>query len=177
MTTRAAIFLRRLQHQALARLAGRWPTFAKRLTETFQPLEMGPIPWTAVKKPLQESRIALVTTAGIHHRHQPGFNMADRNGDPSFREIDARTIEGDFRITHDYYDHRDAERDINIVFPLARLRELAAAGCLGSVARTHISFMGHIDGPHVQTLRARTAPQAAAVLAAQAVDIVFLTPA
>jgi hypothetical protein len=37
--------------------------------------------------------------------------------------------------------------------------------------------MGHIDGPHVQTLRARTAPQAAAVLAAQAVDIVFLTPA
>jgi D-proline reductase (dithiol) PrdB len=170
-------FLRRLKHQTLARLAGRWPAFAKRMTDAFHPLESDDIPWTDFGKPLRESKIALVATAGIHHRYQPAFNMADRNGDPSFREIDASTIEGDYRITHDYYDHRDAERDINIVFPLARLRELAAAGCIGGLARTHLSFMGHITGPHVETLKAKTAPHAAALLAAQAVDVVLLTPA
>ncbi len=130
-----------------------------------------------VRKPIRESKIALVTTAGIHHRHQPAFDMTDRNGDPSFREIDGATIGGDFRITHDYYDHRDADRDINIVFPIQLLRELAAAGCIGGVAERHVSFMGHIVGPHVSALKARTAPQAAALLAAQGVDSVLLTPA
>ena len=170
-------FARRFANQAVARLAARWPALARRLTDAYQPLESDTIPWATLKKPLSEARIALVTTAGIHHRHQAAFNMADRNGDPSFREIDGATIENDFRITHDYYDHRDAERDINIVFPIARLRELAAAGCVGSLAQRHVSFMGHIVGPHVTTLQSRTAPEAAALLASQAVDIVLLTPA
>ncbi|MCG6911678.1 MAG: hypothetical protein LJE94_16370 [Deltaproteobacteria bacterium] len=68
--------------------------------------------------------------------------------DPTFRIIDSKTIEENFLITHDYYDHRDADKDLNIVFPVTRVREMAAAKVIGSIAEHHYSFMGHITGPH-----------------------------
>jgi D-proline reductase (dithiol) PrdB len=128
-------------------------------------------------KPLERSRLAIVTTAGIHHRGQQPFDMTDGNGDPSFRLLDTETIESNYTITHDYYDHADAEKDLNVVFPLARLKEMAAAGCIGPVAERHISFMGHIDGPHIRTLIHETAPAAAAYLKQGGPDAVLLTPA
>jgi D-proline reductase (dithiol) PrdB len=79
-------------------------------------------------------------------------------------------------ITHDYYDHADADRDVNIVFPVERLRELAAAGEIGKLAERHYAFMGHITGPHVETLRRRTGPEVAALLKKAGVDVVLLTP-
>jgi len=104
-------------HQGLARLASKWPYWSDRLTTSFDPLESEEIPWAEVSKPLNQSKIAVVTTAGVHHRCQPKFIMTDRYGDPSFRILDAATIQHDYTITHDYYDHRDAERDLNVVFP------------------------------------------------------------
>jgi D-proline reductase (dithiol) PrdB len=170
--------LNRFYHQTLAWAAGRWPKVADRLVASFRPRESaGAIPWTPPAVPLHRAKIALVTTAGLHHLHQKPFNMADRNGDPTFRPIDGARIETDFRITHDYYDHRDAERDLNIIFPITRLREMRAAGLVGSIADTHLSFMGHIDGPYVAKLVEESAPQAAGLLRDQRVDIVLLTPA
>jgi D-proline reductase (dithiol) PrdB len=169
--------IRRFIHQATARLAARWPALANRLVASFEPRQSSQIPWTPVKKPLDALKIALVTTAGVHHRHQPAFNMTDKNGDPTFRVLDGRTIESDYLITHDYYDHRDADRDVNVVFPLTRLRELLAAECIGGITRCHIGFMGHIDGPHIDTLIRDTAPRAAEQLKAEGAEAVFLTPA
>ena len=51
--------------------------------------------------------------------------MQDPDGDPTYREIERDTPVEALMITHDYYDHRDADRDINIVFPIQRLAELA----------------------------------------------------
>jgi len=113
----------------------------------------------------------------VHHRSQPKFNMADRNGDPSFRVLDITTIENDYAITHDYYDHRDAEHDLNIIFPIARLKQMQASGYLGEPARLHYSFMGHILGPYLDTLMGETAPRVAARLKKDQVDAVLLTPA
>jgi D-proline reductase (dithiol) PrdB len=103
--------------------------------------------------------------------------MTDPKGDPSFRVLDAGTIENDYIITHDYYDHRDADRDLNIVLPVSHLKAMQAAGRTGATARRHFSFMGHIDGPHIETLINRTAPQVAAMLLQDRVDAVLLTPA
>jgi len=140
-------------------------------------MESDEIPWAEVAKPIDNSKFAIVTTAGVHHREQPSFDMADSNGDPSFRILDAETIESDYTITHDYYDHKDARQDLNVVFPLARLKEMHDAGCIGAVAQRHLSFMGHIDGPHVRTLMNETAPKAADLLKKDGVDAVLLTPA
>ena len=169
--------LKRTIHRGISFLAARIPALADKLVASFRPMESDEIPWAEVAKPIENSKFAIVTTAGVHHRNQPPFDMEDSNGDPSFRILDAETIEGDYTITHDYYDHKDAEKDLNVVFPLARLKEMRDAGCIGAVAGKHLSFMGHIDGPHVQTLMNETAPKAADLLKKDGVDAVLLTPA
>jgi len=169
--------INRLKNKGMARLTGSFPAFGKYLTSLHVPPISGDIPWTDIKKPLAESKVALVTTAGIHHSRQKPFNMDDPTGDPTYRMIDAKTIEEDYVITHDYYDHRDADKDLNIVFPVARLEEMAARGIVGRAAENHVSFMGHIMGAQVDRLCGNYAPEAAARLVNEQVDAVILTPA
>ena len=168
---------KRVFHQWIARLAAHLPRLSDHLLASFDPMMSTDIPWHPVEKPLQQSTVALVTTAGIHHRDQAPFDMVDPMGDPSFRVIDPDTIAGDYHITHDYYDHRDAKRDLNIVFPIARLKEMVSERRVGAIAERHFSFMGHIDGHHVPTLIDRSAPHVTRMLKQMNVDAVLLTSA
>ncbi|MEJ2699721.1 MAG: glycine/sarcosine/betaine reductase selenoprotein B family protein [Desulfuromonadales bacterium] len=170
--------LARLKNRLIARVITRFPSLARRFVEAYRPWETeGQIPWTPARKPLSECRVAVVTTAGVHHASQPPFDMEDPEGDPTFRELDSETIMKDFRITHDYYDHSDAEKDLNIVLPLDRLWEFEAQGVIGRLAGTHYGFMGHIDGRHIPTLIEKSARKVAARLKVDGVDAVLLTPA
>lgn len=119
----------------------------------------------------------MITTGGIHLDSQAPFNMRDPAGDPSFREIPADTPPDHLVITHNYYDHSDAQRDINIVFPLEGVQLLKQSREIGDVNHRHFSFMGHITNHHVQTLINDTAPRVVAALKEDGVDIVILTPA
>ena len=166
----------RFKNRLIAKLLIRFPFLAQRSVAAYQPPESRGIPWMPVTKKLRESIIAVVTTAGVHHRDQQPFDMQDPNGDPSFRAIDMRKPFADLMITHDYYDHADADRDINIVFPVDRLREFEQEGLIGKMADTHYGFMGHITGPHLPTLTNKTAPEVAGLLKRAGVDIVLLTP-
>jgi D-proline reductase (dithiol) PrdB len=112
----------------------------------------------------------------VHLRAQQPFDMGDSRGDPSFRAIPADATAEQLTITHDYYDHSDAERDLNILYPLGLLRELAARQAIGGLG-TGYSFMGHIEPPHVATLLRRTAPEIARRLRQEQIDAVLLTPA
>lgn len=96
---------------ALGRLWARWSAVATRAGA----------PWTPFTRPLADSRLTLITTGGVHLANDSPFDMTSPDGDPSFRVIPGGTRLADLRTTHDYYDHRDADRDINIVFPLAML--------------------------------------------------------
>ncbi len=107
---------------------------------------------------------------------QMGFDMEDHDGDPTLRIIPGNAPSSELTITHDYYDHSDADRDINIVFPIDRLRELEAEGFIGGVAENHYGFMGHIEGAHLETLVNETAPQVAEMLKKEGVHAVVLTP-
>jgi len=135
------------------------------------------IPWAPVRKPLANSTIALVTTAGVHLKSDEPFDMQDPAGDPSFRVMPSSTRNEDLIITHKYYDHSAADRDLNVVLPLDRMREFVAGRRIGGLAPFVYGFMGHIDGPHLQTLMERTAPEVARRLKADRVDGVVLTPA
>ena len=134
-------------------------------------------PWTPLRKDPRECAVALVTTAGVHLPSDAPFDMRDRRGDPSYREIPADTPGRLLSITHDYYDHRDADRDVNVVFPVDRLRELAAGGEIGRLAPAHYSFMGHVTGPHVPTLRDASSREVARKLGGAGVDLALLSPA
>jgi D-proline reductase (dithiol) PrdB len=168
----------RLKNRLIAKLITHYPSLAKGFIKAYVPWESQEvIPWEPPTKPLKECKLSVVTTSGVHHRNQRPFDMQDRDGDPSFRTIDGSTIGEDFRITHDYYDHSDAEKDLNIILPLERLHELQQEGVIGRLAGTHYSFMGHIDGRHITTLIGYTAKQAAEKLRLDHVDVVLLTPA
>lgn len=140
-------------------------------------VESTSVPWTPMEKPVRASTIALVTTAGVHRQADPPFDMTDPDGDPSFRVIPVDTPRGEVRITHKYYDHSAADRDLNVVVPIDRLQELATAGRVGGVAPRIYSFMGHIDGAHVRTLMETTAPEVARRLCDDGAEAVVLTPA
>jgi len=76
-------------NRILARLIGIWPGLGKRLIDSHEAVLNTDIPWADVTKPMKELKIALLTTAGVHHKGQPPFDMKDKNGDPSFRIIDS----------------------------------------------------------------------------------------
>src|SRR5262245_36808887 len=109
----------------------------------------GEIPFVA-PPPLLGARLALITTAGFHAREDTPFTMSDPKGDPSFREVDLTRPASDFVITHDYYDHRDAEADRDVVFPVERAEELRREGVFGALHPVGYSFMGHLlDDTHI----------------------------
>ncbi|MDH4231747.1 MAG: glycine/betaine/sarcosine/D-proline family reductase selenoprotein B, partial [Nitrospirota bacterium] len=166
----------RLKNRLIAKAATAVPRIGKILTSFYQPAEQQGIPWTPVVKRLSESIVSIVTTAGVHRNDQLPFDMKDPNGDPSLRFIEGPVSADALMITHDYYDHKDADKDINIVFPIERLREFEKAGLIKAAAPVHFCFMGHILGPHIKTLTEVTAPEAAEILKSEGVDIVLLTP-
>ena len=161
----------------LGKLFTRFPTLVERWARSNKFVVNLDIPWAILSKELSECRIALVTTGGVHLGCQPPFDMKDKNGDPTFREISSNTPPANLTITHNYYDHRDADQDINVVFPIKRLRELEAKGIIRGIAPRHFSFMGHITGRHLGTLVKRTGPEVARMLKEDGAEAVFLTPA
>lgn len=135
------------------------------------------IPFARRQKPLRQSKVALLTTGGIHLVDQPPFDMENPDGDATYREIPGDVALAQITITHKYYDHTDADADLNVIFPLSHFRDLVAKGIIGALAPRHFGFMGHIDGEQVSILNERTAPAVAAKLRADGVDFAFLTPA
>jgi D-proline reductase (dithiol) PrdB len=101
-------------------------------------------PWTPMAKPLKESCIGLVSSAGVFRDDQPPFDPWAVN-DLSFREIPRDTPRERLRLLHNYFDHRDALADLNCVFPLWRLQDLEAAGEIGGVAPVAVTLgMGRL---------------------------------
>lgn len=166
----------RLKNQLLARVFTAFPSLAARWGKTLVRYE-GAVPWVEPRVPLKKAVVAVVTTGGLHLTTQPAFDMNDANGDPSFREVPVDAPPQSLQITHDYYDHRDAEQDLNLIFPVERLKELEQAGALGKLHPVGYSLMGHIDGPHLPTLQDETAVEIARRLATARVDYVLLVPA
>jgi D-proline reductase (dithiol) PrdB len=133
-------------------------------------------PLARPRVPLFRARVALLTSAGVHLTEQPPFDMNNPHGDASFRVIPGSVDLGALTITHDYYDHRAADRDLNCVFPLERLRELVDAGEVGEVAPRHVGFMGHLLHGQWLRLQRETAPRIAALLREDRVDAVIASP-
>jgi D-proline reductase (dithiol) PrdB len=128
------------------------------------------IPYTPHTQELKESTFALITTAGVHLRDQEPFNI---EGDNSWRVIPGEIDSQQLMVTHDHYDHRDADQDINCVFPLDRLRELAAEGIIAGVSNVHLGFMGYTQ--QFRDLYERVAPEMARSILRSKADAVVLT--
>lgn len=131
-------------------------------------------PFTPLVKPLSQCRVSMLTSGGVSHRSRPPFNP-DARDDLRLDALDATASAAEFEINDSYYDTRDAREDLNVIFPIDRLRELARDGAIGSVA-PHLwsGFMGRI---YKRSLVAETAPVLARELARDGVDVFVLVPA
>jgi len=153
----------------------------KRMIKTWIGMEKPrDIPWTPLARPLADATVVLVSTAGIALKTDRPFDQEGerRNpwwGDPSYRIIPSTATSPDVRLYHLHIDPSYAEQDLNCLFPLQRLQELAEAGEVGRSAPRHYSIMGYILRP--ETLLAETIPSIIRNLKEDHADVVVLAPA
>jgi D-proline reductase (dithiol) PrdB len=164
------------QLQSLVYSRFRWlpELAARRVVQREGVIDLPPL--APVRKAFRDLQVAVVTAGGVHLDDQPPFDMANPNGDASFRVIPGDVDVARLRITHDYYDHAAADRDVNCVLPLERLRELVARGEIGGLGPRHVGMMGHLLQDERRRLIRETAPAIAEMLAADRVDAVLATP-
>ncbi len=138
-------------------------------SEIFVPITP-PLVWTPVTKELKDMVVALATAAGVHKKSDKRFNFA---GDFTYRLVEDTTPSSDLMVSHGGYDNGDVNKDINCMFPIDRLHELAAEGFIKAVAPVHVGFMG--GGGNQDKFKNETGPAIAKILKEEGVDAVLLT--
>jgi D-proline reductase (dithiol) PrdB len=119
--------------------------------------------------PLGDARVAIVTTAALRHEDDRAFGLEDE----SFRILrSADRLELDHSSPN--FDRTGWLADLNVVVPVDRLHELAAAGTIGSVSAVHLAFQG-AQRETLATIRLDSGPAAAQLLRQEGVDVVVLT--
>jgi D-proline reductase (dithiol) PrdB len=132
------------------------------------------VAFAPLTKPLTESTVALLTTAGAHLDDQDPFNVATVDGDPGFRLIPDDVDLGRLRFSHTHYDTASAEQDPNVVLPIDTLHTLVGEGRLGGASQVHIGMMGF--NPDPSRIADETAPEVARTLVDADVDVAVLAP-
>ena len=96
------------------------------------------VPFTPLRIPLERARVGLITTAAPYQLEAGDQGpRAPYNAGAKFYKAYSDETSGapDLRISHVGYDRRHTSaEDINTYFPLARLREAAAAGRIKELA-------------------------------------------
>jgi len=131
-----------------------------------------PPPWQGLRKPLSESRLGVLSTAGTYVAGQVAYYYKD---DTSIRRIAKETPVDRVRFSH-ITEHYlgDARRDPDCIFPLTQLRRLEAEGEIGELAGEVISCMGGIYSQ--RRVAEELIPAVEKVFAEQAVDAALLVP-
>ena len=127
-------------------------------------------PAFVIPKPLSEAKVAIVTSASLHHEDDDDFAPSDTG---------YRVLEKDRRdivVGHwsPNFDASGVSADLNVVFPIDRLQELENQGVIGSVSDVHIAVAGNQFD--LSEIRLDGGPAAAALLNKHEVDVVLLTP-
>lgn len=137
-------------------------------------LKLEPARPRPLAKPLREATVALVTSAGISAPGQPPMDGPHIEGDYTIRVLEIDTPPRDLSIWHTHFDTAAAREDPNVVYPIERLKELAAEGVIGRVAPRAVSFMGYFS--NVFRMRDEVAPAVVRVVKEQGADAAVLVP-
>jgi D-proline reductase (dithiol) PrdB len=144
----------------------------RQAVQSFPCFEYDSSPFAAVDKPLSQIKLALVTTAGLHVRADRTFTA----GDQTYRVIPSSTVANDIIQSHNSigFDRIAIYRDLNVTFPMDRLRELVTLGIIGSITTNYYSFMGAQTNP--KEILTKTGPEVARLLLTEGADAAILTP-
>ncbi len=121
--------------------------------------------------PLADCRVAIITTAGLHLASQDTFELRDTG----YRVLPGNVTARDLVMSHSSvnFDRTGFQQDLNVIFPIDRLRECAASGRVGSLANYHYALMGAGWEPHEIEV---TANAIAGFLKEDAVNAALLVP-
>jgi D-proline reductase (dithiol) PrdB len=146
-----------------------------RVTAPLPPLPIAELPaperLAPLRVPLEQARIMLVSSAGVHERHQPPFQ---HNNDTSFRRLAQSVDPKSIRPSHPSPIRRPGLQDINVVFPYQRLAELSSEGFIAGPTEFHLSMQGAIK--KLNALVSEMAPAMAEEAREAEADAVLLVP-
>ena len=128
-----------------------------------------------LSKPLSESRLTFVSTAGVQLGGTIPFDTVHPVGDYTFRRVPSNSKTTDLEIHQLKYPTFGANRDLNVIFPIERLRELVAEKFIGSLTTNFFSFIGYnMDAERFENTLAEDIAEA---VKAENTDVALLSPA
>ena len=155
--------------------------YMRAIAERYAKLGYKPYEWyradddpafTPLKKPLSQSRLGVLCTAGTYVAGQVAYYYKD---DTSHRAIPKDTPVEDIRFSHITENYLpDARRDPNCVTPLDPLRRLEAEGAIGELADDIFSCMGGIYSQ--RRVKEELIPALDKAFDAQNIDAALLIP-
>ena len=120
--------------------------------------------------PLAEATVAIVTSASLSHPEDEGFAVRDTG----YRVLERGRRDVVVGHWSPNFDTAGVAADLNVVFPIDRLEELAKRGSIGRVSDVHLAFAGNQF--ELSGIRMDGGPAGAALLREHGVDVVVLTP-
>jgi len=124
---------------------------------------------------LSESRLMLISTAGGYlGRSQGPFDAANPTGDYTARTFPSTTPLQTLAFAHDHIDHAMIERDPQVALPLRHLQQISAAGRIGTLTPSVVSFMGY--QPDAARTVDELVPRVLAIAKEERADAALLAP-
>ncbi len=133
------------------------------------------VPLASVRRPLAESRLTFVSTAGVQPKGSLPFDVVHPVGDYTFRRVPSSAKPADLEIHQLKYPTDGAHRDLNVIFPIERLQELAQENVVGGLSENFFSFIGYNMDP--ERLERTLAEEIAAAVVADGAEAALLAPA
>lgn len=133
------------------------------------------VPLARPGKPLSQCKLVFLSTSGVQPKGSMPFDTVHPVGDYSFRRVPSASRVADLEIHQLKYPTAGANRDLNVIFPIERLRELAAEGVIGGLAENFYTFIGYNMDP--ERLERTLAEDIATAVAEEGADIALAAPA
>lgn len=133
------------------------------------------VPLARPRKPLDQSKLTFVSTAGVQSVGSIPFDTVHPVGDYSFRRVPSGSKVDELEIHQLKYPTSGARKDLNVIFPIERLQELASEGIIGGPTPNFFSFIGY--NMDAERLERTLAEDIADAVVEEAADVVLLAPA
>ena len=133
------------------------------------------VPLARPGKPLSECKLVFLSTSGVQPKGTMPFDTVHPVGDYSFRRVPSSSRVDDLEIHQLKYPTSSANRDLNVIFPIERLRELADEGVIGGLADNFYTFIGYNMDP--ERLERPLAEDIATAISEEGADIALAAPA
>lgn len=126
---------------------------------------------TPLRKPVAESTIGIFTSCGVQLLDDPPLKKVE---DTSFRLVHRDTPRSKLIISHPSVVRKWADVDLNVAYPIDRMKELETEGAVKRLAHTAVSMVGGVQ--QYTKLMESTVPAMKRVYDSQGVDLVLLFP-